>query len=31
MYFINFNEIDEDLIKLLKNYYNGMIYDDESL
>jgi len=35
MYFIDFNEVDEDfkedLIKFLKNYYNGVIYDDESL
>ena len=35
MYSINWNELDEqtqkDFIKLLKNYYSGLIYDDESL
>ena len=35
MYFIDFNEMDEntrkDLIRLLRNYYCGLIYDDESL
>lgn len=35
MYYINFNELDEDFkrefIKLLQNYYMGFIPDDESL
>jgi hypothetical protein len=35
MYFINLNDIDKKSLKefreLLKKYYSGLIYDDESL